>query len=191
MPSSATEGKTKIKKIMNALIHSSEFKMLDLGCGRGTYGRLIEKPCHKVAVDAMDYREKFSLMDFYDEFYQHDIRDTDFLLSLGKFDLITAGDVLEHMTVSDAQRVLKTMEEMARFVIVAVPFMYPQKGRGGNHWEDHLQPDLTSQNMRERYPSLVPIAIYNRKTAPWNGAEFYGYYMYSTEVENGKTENRD
>jgi len=149
MPSSAVEGKAKIRSIVNSMIRGSGFRLLDLGCGRGTYARLITKLCYKIGVDAVDYRKKFELDKWYDEFYQHDIRDTEWIRRLGRFDLAIAGDVLEHMTVEQAQNVLEAMQDIAKAVLVAVPYTYPQKGRGGNRWEDHIQDDLTPALMKE------------------------------------------
>ncbi len=177
MPSSATEGKANIKKMINKMIANEKFKFLDLGCGRGTYSRLIEKPCYRVGVDAMDYREKFELDKWYDKFVQHDIRDTAFLKTLGKYDLIIAGDVLEHMTVEEARKVIDTIKEMAEVVIIALPFEYPQY-RKNNHWENHVQDDLTPALVKERYPEFVTISLHRSKQPPWNGKYFYGYYIW-------------
>lgn len=182
MSSSATAGKAKMAKMINKLITSSDFRILDLGCGRGTYARLINKPCYKIAIDAVDYTEKFELLKWYDKFYQHDIRDIEFLKKFYPIDLSIAGDVLEHMTVKDAQKVLATMQEISETVIVALPYTYEQKGRGGNHWEDHIQSDLTPELVRKRYPSLFPVSIHNRKASPWNGGPFYGYYVWRKDM---------
>lgn len=82
------------------------------------------------------------------------------------YDLIIFGDVLEHMPVRNAQRVLAYADEHSTDYIVAVPYNYYQGAIYGNPYERHLQPDLTPEIVLERYPQLEPIAIYPG----------YGYY---------------
>ena len=62
MPSSYSVGKFEIKNLINILINSNKFRVLDIGCGDGTYGKLILRPCYRVAVDAVDYRREYELM---------------------------------------------------------------------------------------------------------------------------------
>lgn len=176
MPSSDNYGKKDIKKYINNLIKKSSFRVLDLGCGRGTYAELIDKECYKVAVDAHDYTRRFNLLEKYNEFHKKDIRDTEYLKSLGKFDLTILGDVLEHLDTNDAQRVLSELQTMSDNIIVAVPYEYPQIDKH-NHWEDHLQDDLTPQIMRERYPQLNLFGAYFDK----KGKLCYGYYTWKKE----------
>lgn len=175
MPQSIRLGKDKIKSIINYRISSSNYKVLDLGCGKGTYGRLIEKPCYKVAVDAVDYSQKYKLSRFYNEFHQMDIRNTQELKALGVFNIIIAGDVLEHMSFYDARKVLTAMKEMSELCIIAVPYLSKQHLEG-NKWEEHIQSDLTPEIMQVRYPELELIAMYNRNKSPWNGKPAYAYY---------------
>lgn len=70
------------------------------------------------------------------------------------YDLILFGDVIEHMDVEKAQRVLAYARPRCRDMIVAVPFLYPQDAFGGNPWEKHLQPDLTAEIFAARYPGF-------------------------------------
>ena len=62
MSSSYNVGKRKMKNLINILIDSNKSRILDIGCGEGVYGRLIPKACYCVAIDAIDYREKYGLM---------------------------------------------------------------------------------------------------------------------------------
>ena len=173
MPFSYNVGKLKMKNLINILIDSNKSKVLDIGCGAGIYGKLISKSCYCVAVDAVDYREKYGLMQYYDEFHQFDMRDTEELKKLGHFDLIIMGDVLEHVTPEEARKVLNVVEEMTKYLLVAVPFLYPQHYED-NHWENHLQPDLTLNIMKERYPELRLISLYKDD----DNEPSYGYYLW-------------
>lgn len=178
MPYSVNDGKEQIKGLVNELCGK---RMLDVGCGYGAYGRMVEGKCFKVGVDAVNYRRRFKLGEVYNNFIVHDIRDTDFLRRLGSYDLAVAGDVLEHMSVQDARRVLSTLEQIAEAVIVAVPYTWKQKDWNGNTWEDHIQDDLTPELVTERYPELRLIAMYNSNDEPWNGRPYYGYYLWRKE----------
>lgn len=178
MPSSTDAGKAMIGKLINGLITSDSFRILDLGCGKGTYGKLITRSCEKVAVDAVDYRNKFDLLSVYDKFVNSDIRDEGRIRALGKFDLVIMGDVLEHLVFRDARKVLDFLEDMSDCIIVAVPYLYPQDGRN-NSWETHRQPELTRSLFLERYPEFKLIKEYNRAGRP-----FYGYFVW--RLENGE-----
>lgn len=87
------------------------------------------------------------------------------------YDLIIFGDVLEHMSVKDAQRTLEYADTRCADYIVALPFNYYQGAIYGNPYERHLQPDLTPDIVAERYPQLEPIwqdngyAYYHRRGA--------------------------
>ena len=177
MSSSTSAGKQYIKKVINGIINQND-RVLDLGCGRGTYARLIDKECYKVGVDAVDYEKRFGLSEWYNEFHIRDIRDTDFIRQLGRFKIAIAGDVLEHLKYEDARKVLTVMEEVSEVCIVAFPYIYEQKAIGKGNWEFHEQSDLTREIIGERYPELMVIKEYKKKCAPWNGGAFYGYYIW-------------
>ena len=70
------------------------------------------------------------------------------------YDLIIFGDVIEHMTVEDAKKVLAYAWPRCKDMIVAVPYEYEQDEIYGNKWEKHIQPDLTPKVFAERYPDL-------------------------------------
>ena len=178
MPFSTPTGKDEIQKLLEEWITSPRMRVLDLGCGSGTYGKLMRGiQCHKFGVDAVDYRVRFHLRRFYERVYIRDIRDSEYLKILGHFDIAIAGDVLEHMTVEDAQKVLATMQIIADRNIVAVPYMYEQ--HTDIEWENHIQDDLTPGLVKERYPSLKPLHIW------WTGGvPEYGYYIWERGKED-------
>lgn len=86
------------------------------------------------------------------------------------FDLVIFGDVLEHMTVADAQACLAYARTHSSDYIIGVPFLYPQGDLYGNPYERHIQDDLTPELFAERYPDheliLAPrgdYAYFHRK----------------------------
>ena len=85
------------------------------------------------------------------------------------YDLILFGDVLEHMTVEQAQRTIAYAKPRCREIITAVPFQYRQAPKYGNQYERHIQDDLTPELFDERYPGFRMIC---RPRAD------YAYYVY-------------
>ena len=78
-------------------------------------------------------------------------------LKYKKYDLIIFGDIIEHLSVEDAQSVLKYAKGKCKDLIVAVPFLYPQGELYGNPYERHIQDDLTEEIFNERYKGFTPI----------------------------------
>jgi len=68
------------------------------------------------------------------------------------YDLIIFGDVLEHMTITNAQKVLKYAKDRCRDYLIGIPFLYPQDELYGNPWERHLQDFLTPEIFNKYYP---------------------------------------
>lgn len=78
-------------------------------------------------------------------------------LSYVSYDLIIFGDVIEHMTVDKAQRVLGYARNRCRDMIIGVPWLYPQGEIYGNPYEIHLQSDLTEELFNLRYPGYEKL----------------------------------
>lgn len=181
MPNSTSAGKPKVAKWLKDHIKNEECSVIDLGCGKGTYGNLLKDvKCKKMAVDAVDYCEKYKLLDIYDRFYCHDISDIVFLDSLGRFDIAILGDVLEHLYYEDARKVLDCLENHCDIIMVAVPFRSHQWGVF-NHWENHIQEDLTEEIFKERYPEFEVFSLHKTSAKPYNGGAWYGYYIWEKE----------
>lgn len=86
------------------------------------------------------------------------------------YDLIIFGDVLEHLYVGKAQKVLDYAKPRCKDLIIAVPYMWSQDEIYGNPWERHIQNDLTPEVFKARYgewEELIPHA------------SDYGYYHKS------------
>lgn len=90
-------------------------------------------------------------------------------LEYGDYDLILFGDVIEHMTVEQAQKAIAYAKAHSREILVAVPFLYRQGAMYGNPYEAHLQEDLTPESFAQRYPGFR--MIYRPKPN-------YAYYVY-------------
>ena len=136
---------------------------LDVGACDGKWADLLEG---FLVIDGVEIYEpnivKHNLADKYRYIFNSDIRDFQYF----EYDLIIFGDILEHLTVEEAQKVLKYAWGRCRNLIVAVPYTWVNRSHYGNPYEFHIQDDLTPELVKERYPDLKPFLIYDR----------YGYY---------------
>ena len=148
-------------------------RILDVGAGRGTYYYLLN--------------DKFKNMDCV-EIYEPNIEDHKLRakyvnvfnenavnFKYDYYDLIIFGDVLEHMTVKEAQKVLNYAYNRCKNFVVAIPYCLPQD-ENENKYEKHVQDDLTPENVKERYPNLK-LLFGNRE---------YGYYIKNDSMSKRK-----
>lgn len=120
---------------------------LDVGACNGLWKRLLPE----YTMDAVEiFPPNIVWLGDYREVYNGDIYD----FKYDWYDLIIFGDVIEHMSVERAQKVLAYAEKRCGDMIVAVPFLYRQGVLYGNQWETHIQDDLTAELVAERYPML-------------------------------------
>lgn len=122
-----------------------------------------------LTMDAVEiykpYIDVYELKNKYREVINADVAD---LLYPNGYDLIIFGDVIEHMPVDKAQKVLDYASKHCNKIIVAVPFLYKQGPMRGNKYEEHIQDDLTPELFNERYPGFTMI---------YNAFGRYAYYV--------------
>lgn len=166
MPYSYGEFKKEVKEKILEYIHPDSH-VLDVGAGSGCYGEMLKGHFHRiVALEIFpNYVDMFNLKEKYDEVVIGDIVTYDFY----EYDLIIMGDVLEHLSVEDAQKIVYEAQRHSHALLVAVPYMFQQGEEYGNVYETHLQPDLTPEVMAKRYPQLKLLY----------GDSKYGYYVNS------------
>ncbi len=145
----------------------NDSKILDVGAGSATYWLLLNgNEIHYKNMDAVEvYTPNIidhKLNEKYKAVYNRNIIDFEY----EPYDLIIFGDVLEHMSVEDAQKVLNYAYQNCKNFIVAVPYCYYQDANE-NAYEKHIQYDLTHEKVLERYPMLKLIY----------GDSNYGYYI--------------
>lgn len=123
----------------------SNARILDVGACDGKWRKLL--PEYKMDAVEIWKPNCDRIKPLYDNVYCKNIAD----FCYNYFDLIIFGDVIEHMTVQQAQAVLSYAYDRCSDMIVAVPFLYEQGKIYGNPWEEHKQPDLTAEVFAERY----------------------------------------
>lgn len=149
-----------------------ETMILDIGAGCGTYAILLNQ--RRPKIDGIEvhkpYVDMFGLMGLYRSLFIQDIREFGMI---GFWDYFILGDVLEHLSVEDATRLLKRIDILGKKMMVAVPYRFEQGEEFGNVNETHLQPDLTKEIFLERYPMMRFFC----------GDDNYGYFInYNIDV---------
>ena len=156
--------KEEIKQYLESKFEK-DATILDVGAGSGTYLELL-----KDYFKTIDGVEAFlpniidnQLKERYHRLFHNDIKD----LEYDYYDIIIFGDIIEHLEIEEANKVLRYAFDRCKEMIVAVPYCYPQGIEYGNIYEIHKQDDLTKENMLERYPYLELLY----------GNDYYGYYI--------------
>lgn len=164
--SSYQQGKTEVKWLIARMVKKGA-RGLDVGACDGAYWNLLHDLIDLDAVEIFEPNiETHDLVHKYGVVYNMDIKD----LHYDHYDVVIFGDVIEHMTVEDAQAALAYAQEHADLVIVAVPYQYHQDAIYGNPWERHIQDDLTHELFMQRYPGFKPQFLYPN----------YGYYIFGS-----------
>lgn len=173
MPYSFDYYKQEIKEFMIKTVPPN-MRILDVGAGNGTYARLLRENFEY--LDALEvfvpYIEKFNLKEQYKKVYKGNIIN----FPIDFHDFFIFGDVLEHLDIFEAQRIIREITEAKKGCLVAVPYMMEQGIHEDNPAEIHIQYDLTHEIMLERYPELELL----------HKNEHYGYYTNIPRVATGK-----
>lgn len=180
MPYSSNSGKPVIRTILSRLdkhaYKGAPLKALDIGCGSGTYPKLIKEvmtsKVHWTGIEIWEpYVEQFGLNKLYDTLHIEPALDVldrlfaDIKLdenALDKlYDLIFIGDVLEHMTRDVAKDVLETCKRLLAprgVMIVSVPIgSYPQDEYMGNPYEAHVDTWTTAEELYDALDKVEPL----------------------------------
>ena len=160
MPGSTRENNQDVHKFLQS--HNIG-KILDVGCGQGTYWTLALQSHKSFEIDAVEiwepYIEQFNLREKYDRVFVDDIRgwsEEDF----AGYDLVIFGDVLEHMSHTESVGVWHRAHS-AKYGLISVPVIhYPQGAYGGNPYEIHIQEHLTPEHIRETYGPFILDRVY-------------------------------
>lgn len=172
MPHSYTVFDSEIRDRIVAAFPSLGTRILDVGAGAGKFRNLLYdyQAMHAVEVWRPTV-ERYNLKKRYGRVYTSDIRQLDMF---GFYELVIFGDVLEHLSVEEAQAVLARCTAAGCSMLVAVPYGYEQGEVDGNPYEEHKQPDLTHERFMERYPGFRVLVR----------DELYGIYIRSGDEEN-------
>lgn len=159
MPTSKPKGKDLIAKWIQD--HNDIRRVLDVGCGEGTYPILLKKT-YPILNHAewwgievwTKYIEQFNLRSLYDHIIEDDARKIDWS-TLPEFDLVIFGDVLEHMAKEESQELVRLALTRSRYVVISIPIHHsPQGAYEGNPYEIHVKDDWSHQEVMESFPNI-------------------------------------
>ena len=129
-------------------------RCLDVGACDGKWYNLLGKYFNMYAVEVFEPNiERYHLREKYQNVFNCNIVD----FKYDWYDLIIFGDVLEHLSVKDAQCVLEYAYPRCKDMIISIPFLYKQDEIYGNIYEKHIQDDLTKELFEKRYPGFELI----------------------------------
>jgi len=141
--------------------------ILDVGACDGKWRKLLPDYPNMDAVEVY-YENYCRVQGMYREAFYKDIREFHY----DYYDLVILGDVIEHLSIEQAQHVLGYARNHADTVLVSVPYLYEQGMAYGNPYEIHFQDDLTPELFKERYPDFEVL---------FRAADDYCYYIYRNE----------
>lgn len=141
MPSSTQHGKQIIKDWFDK--RSDIETVLDVGCGQGTYPKLLGVDKYKwTGLDIFyPYLERFNLEDIYQSVRIADcsIVATEFY---NLFDCVIFGDVLEHIRLTESISLIRRIIALDKHLVVSIPLSDKQQYEGkehyGNPFEKHI-----------------------------------------------------
>lgn len=159
----------------------SNLRILDIGAGAGAYSCLKEKYKNVDAIEIWEpnvFKNRLAMK--YDCVYAMDVMNFDF--NKYDYDLVILGDILEHLSIEDAQTLIDRMKKAGvKNGLIHVPFQFEQGPIYGNNYEIHKQPDLTADIVSKRYPSFSPIKILN-----WKGV----YFLNDPDLKSNEKEKK-
>jgi SAM-dependent methyltransferase len=130
--------------------------ILDIGSGSGTYYDLLS-PIKKFNWEAIEiwqpYIDKFFLENKYSTVYNIDIKNFTFFKS---YDLIIAGDILEHLSKDDAIVIVENCLNNSKNLIISIPIIhYPQGAENGNPYEIHIKDDWSDSEIKDTFSKYI------------------------------------
>lgn len=139
-------------------------QVVDIGPGLGTYARLLRPVLPKARFVAVEiwapYIKEFGLAEIYDEVHIADARVFNYR-HLNSGGIAVLGDVLEHMTQDEAQRVVLALLERCDMVMLSIPIgHWPQDEYMGNPWEAHVA-SYGPGDVRRVFPYNVAEITFN------------------------------
>lgn len=155
MGSSSNEGKQWTFDFIRGL--NREIKsILDIGPGQGTYHMIMSQLVPRAKWTGIEifepYIDYFKLRKRYQKIITGDIRTFN---PIESYDIVFAGDVLEHMTKEEAVSVVDKFTPMCSYFIISIPIVkWVQGPFDGNPWEEHVKDDWSHDEVMSTFPNI-------------------------------------
>lgn len=166
MPGSPNFGKVYTTLIVKKLSDNGYVNsILDIGAGSGTYFDLLSPHLPDVEWTGVEvweaYIDRFDLAGKYQNLINKDVRLIDFEKEPRR-DLTLFGDVLEHMTKEEAQKIIAGILPKSRAIMISIPVIhYPQGEVDGNPYERHIKDDWSHQEVVDSFPDILTVFIHD------------------------------
>ena len=73
-----------------------------------------------------------------------------------KYDLVILGDILEHMSESDAVNLWSKISKEAKYALISIPIVHYHQGAiNENPYEVHVEEDWTVERVLEKFSHIV------------------------------------
>ena len=159
MPTSKYTGKELIVQWIQQ--HNNINRVLDIGCGEGTYPKLLKQKFPVLTTAEwwgieiwQKYISRYNLHELYDHLLNEDARTVDWT-KLPEFDLVIFGDVLEHMTKQESQALVAAALIKSRYIVISIPIHHSPSGEWeGNPYEAHVKDDWSHQEVMDTFPGI-------------------------------------
>ncbi len=124
MPSSVDEGKVEAIEMLDRLgILEKTWTVLDVGAGMGTWFHWLSPHLPGAEWDAIevwqDWIDRYNILTLYDHVFAEDARTIDTAKLRLSYDLLVFGDVLEHMSIAEAQTVVHRLR--GKVALLSIP----------------------------------------------------------------------
>jgi predicted TPR repeat methyltransferase len=155
MPMSSAEGKDWTRDRIWALATDGPVSLLDIGPGVGTYAKLLagDKMGRTTGIEIWEpYVHTYRLRQYYDEIIVGDAREVAF----PDADVVTLGDVAEHMSEEDALELwAKAAAAAQKAVYLSIPIIHYEQGSiEGNPHERHVVADWNHERVLATFPGI-------------------------------------
>jgi predicted TPR repeat methyltransferase len=169
MGNSSNEGKQWIFDFFRSLSGSVK-SVLDLGAGSGNYQKMMSPETPNASWSAVEifkpYIDHYKLDRIYNKVIHADIRQ---FSSLESYDVVIAGDVLEHMTKNEAISVVMNLLPFCKYFIISIPIVKWEQGEiDGNPYEAHVKDDWSHEEVISTFPHIQQ---------QWKGAKIGVYVL--------------
>lgn len=180
MPFSSGSGKEQIKWVVSRLGAKTG---LDIGCGLGTYAKLLPDLTWTGVEVWEPYVHQYNLRNVYPTFHLADARAWQ---PDGHWDIAVAGDVLEHMTRDEAIKLFAKLRSCADTVIVSIPIGHlPQDDIEGNPYEVHITEDWSVESVAEAFGKPDWSYVADPQLSD-HGLFQVGVFVYCNDVSRAK-----
>jgi predicted TPR repeat methyltransferase len=171
-------GKQDIKKWLIENFETNS-RIIDCGVGVGTYSALLKDDFNN--IDGIEVFEPcvelYDLKNKYNNLFVENVMDCKNILSKSNYDIAIFGDVIEHLSVDEAQDIINHCINEGLVVVVSVPYMHKNEPQE-NPYQYHIQSDLTDEIFRERYPKLT---LFKKYFSLKENMSVCGYYVWKPE----------